>query len=68
MIGVMLLALVATFTESLKTVVTSEFASTKADLFATSTQGPIPDGAVDVIEGVDGVAFTRLDRLRHRRV
>ncbi|MFV0286565.1 MAG: ABC transporter permease [Demequina sp.] len=58
MIGVMLLALVATFTESLKTVVTSEFASTKADLFATSTQGPIPDGAVDVIAGVDGVAFT----------
>ncbi|WP_084077311.1 ABC transporter permease [Demequina sp. NBRC 110057] len=58
MIGVMLLALVATFTESLKTVVTSEFSSTKADLFATSTQGPIPDGAIDVIAGVDGVEFT----------
>ena len=58
MIGVMLLALVATFTESLKSVVTEEFASTKADLFASGAQGPVPDGAIDVIESVDGVAFT----------
>lgn len=58
MIGVMLLALVATFTESLKSVVTEEFASTKADLFATGAQGPVPTGAIDVIESVDGVAFT----------
>ncbi|WP_161794526.1 ABC transporter permease [Demequina globuliformis] len=58
MIGVMLLALVATFTESLKTVVTEEFSSTRADAFATSTQGAMPYGAIDVIESVDGVALT----------
>ncbi|WP_061960997.1 ABC transporter permease [Demequina flava] len=58
MIGVMLLALVATFTESLKTVVTEEFASTQADVFATSSQGAMPPGAIDAIEGVDGVELT----------
>ncbi|MFN3865655.1 MAG: ABC transporter permease [Demequina sp.] len=57
MIGVMLLALVATFTESLKTVVTAQFQQTEADFFAFSTQGALPAGAIDVIEGVDGVEF-----------
>lgn len=58
MIGVMLLALVATFTESLKTVVTAQFAQTEADFFVFSTQGAVPPGAIDVIEGVDGVDFS----------
>lgn len=58
MIGVMLLALVATFTESLKTVVTEEFASTRADIFVSGTQGPVPQGAIDTIESVDGVELT----------
>ncbi|WP_062131407.1 ABC transporter permease [Demequina aestuarii] len=55
MIGVMLLALVATFTESLKSVVTEQFSQTEADFFVFSTQGAIPPGAVDVLAGVDGV-------------
>ncbi len=55
MIGVMLLALVATFTESLKTVVTAQLGQAKADFFAISAQGPIPPGALEVIQGVDGV-------------
>ncbi|MFW2512923.1 ABC transporter permease [Demequina sp. SO4-13] len=55
MIGVMLLALVATFTESLKSVVTEQFAQTQADFFVFSTQGAIPPGALDVLTEVDGV-------------
>jgi putative ABC transport system permease protein len=57
MIGVMLLALVATFTESLKAVATEQFSQTKADFFVLGTAGAIPPGAIDVIEGVDGVDF-----------
>lgn len=57
MIGVMLLALVATFTESLKAVVTSQFSQIEAEFFAFGTQGTIPEGAIDVIAGVDGVDF-----------
>jgi len=60
MIGVMLLAMVATFTESLKTVVTAQFDSTSADYFAVDTAGTgIPVGAIEIItntEGVDQVA------------
>lgn len=56
MIGVMLLALVATFTESLKTVVTAQFDSTAADYFALDVAGTgIPAGAIDLIAGTDGV-------------
>lgn len=56
MIGVMLLALVATFTESLKTVVTAQFDATSADYFALDTAGTgIPPGAIDLISGTDGV-------------
>ncbi|MDE0572406.1 FtsX-like permease family protein [Demequina sp. B12] len=55
MIGVMLLALVATFTESLKTVVTAEFATTKADFFVSGAQGAVPAGAIDIVESLDGV-------------
>lgn len=55
MIGVMLLALVATFTESLKTVVTAEFQQTQADFFVVSAQGAIPPGALDIIGDTDGV-------------
>jgi putative ABC transport system permease protein len=55
MIGVMLLALVATFTESLKDTFTSQFATNKAELFVLGQAGPIPQGAIDVIEGTDGV-------------
>lgn len=55
MIGVMLLALVATFTESLKSVVTAQFQQTSADFFAVSGTGPMPERALSIIEGVDGV-------------
>ncbi|WP_062380677.1 ABC transporter permease [Demequina pelophila] len=57
MIGVMLLALVATFTESLKTVVSDQFAGNNADFFVLDPSGPIPEGALEIIEGEDGVAF-----------
>jgi len=60
MIGVMLLAMVATFTESLKTVVTAQLDTTSADFFALDTAGTgLPDGAIELItntEGVDTVA------------
>src|SRR5660397_143133 len=49
MIGVMLLALVATFTESLTDTFTSQFATNQAELLVPSTTGPIPQGALDVI-------------------
>ena len=55
MIGVMLLALVATFTESLKDTFTSQFATNQAELFVLAQMGPIPQGAIDVIEDTDGV-------------
>lgn len=55
MIGVMLLALVATFTQSLKSVVTEQFQQTKADFFVLSGQGTVPPGALELIEDVDGV-------------
>ncbi|WP_062518776.1 ABC transporter permease [Demequina silvatica] len=57
MIGVMLLALVSTFTESLKSVVTDQFASSDADFFVLSTQGAIPAGAIETLESEDGVDF-----------
>lgn len=56
MIGVMLLALVATFTASFKDTFTSQFKTTTADLFVIPMNGPIPQGALDVIAGTDGVA------------
>lgn len=60
MIGVMLLALVATFTESLKSVVTAQFSQTEADFFVLSN-GTVPQGAVDVLAEQDGVeAISRL--------
>lgn len=56
MIGVMLLAMVATFTESLKTVVTAQLDTTSADYFAVDTSGMgIASGAIDLITGTDGV-------------
>ncbi|WP_062516956.1 ABC transporter permease [Demequina gelatinilytica] len=57
MIGVMLLALVSTFTESLKSVVTDQFATSEADFFVLSTQGAIPPGAIDLLGSEDGVDF-----------
>jgi len=55
MIGVMLLALVATFTSSLKDTFTSQFKTTTADLFVLAQTAPVSQGAIDVIAGVDGV-------------
>jgi len=55
MIGVMLLALVATFTASLKDTFTSQFTTTTADLFVLAEGGPVPQGALDILVGVDGV-------------
>ncbi|WP_296665286.1 ABC transporter permease, partial [Demequina sp.] len=57
MIGVMLLALVATFTESLKAVVTEQFKGNNADFFVISPQGAIPEGAIEILRDQDGVAF-----------
>ena len=56
MIGVMLLALVATFTASFKDTFTSQFKTTTADLFILAQNGPIPQAALDVIASTDGVA------------
>lgn len=58
MIGVMLLALVATFTESVKDTFTSQFATNKAELFVLAQTGLIPQGAIDVISDTDGVRDT----------
>lgn len=55
MIGVMLLALVATFTESLKDTFTSQFKGNEAELLVMATAAPVPQGAMDVIASVDGV-------------
>ena len=55
MIGVMLLALVATFTESLKDTFTSQFQGNEAELLVLTTASPVPQGAMDVISQVDGV-------------
>lgn len=56
MIGVMLLTMVATFTESLKTVVAQQLETTSADYFAVDTSGlGIPSGAIDLIAGTDGI-------------
>jgi len=61
MIGVMLLALTATFTESLKAVITGQFQQITAQLIVASSQGDVPQGAMDIIAGVDGVkSVTRL--------
>ncbi|WP_062200697.1 ABC transporter permease [Demequina salsinemoris] len=57
MIGVMLLALVSTFTESLKSVVTSQFTQIEAQFFVLSTQGEIPEGAITLLADQDGVDF-----------
>jgi putative ABC transport system permease protein len=55
MIGVMLLALVATFTESLKSTFTDQFETNEAELFLLAMQSPIPQGAIDVIADTEGV-------------
>lgn len=49
MIGVMLLALTSTFTESLKAVVTSQFSQMHAQFIVFSGQGTIPQDAIDII-------------------
>ncbi len=56
MIGVMLLALVATFTESLKDTFTSQFATNKAELIVVAQGSLIPQGGLDVIADTDGVS------------
>lgn len=50
MIGVMLLALTSTFTESLKSSLTGQFELFHAQLVAFGTQGEIPQGAIDLME------------------
>jgi putative ABC transport system permease protein len=57
MIGVMLLALVATFTESFKSTATAQFEQMTAQLVVASAAGDgvIQPGALDVIADVDGV-------------
>jgi len=57
MIGVMLLALTATFTESLKALVTSEFSQFKAEFFAADTMGALSPNALQLIEDTPGVDF-----------
>jgi len=57
MIGVTLLALAATFTESVKATILDAFTSSEADIYALATAAPIPQGAVDIIAGTEGVAW-----------
>ncbi len=58
MIGVLLLALVATFTESVKSVVAQQLGGTDAALFLVSADGSkISPDAIAAAESVDGVAF-----------
>jgi len=57
MIGVTLLALTATFSASVKDTLLGSFAASEADLYAVPVAGPIPQGAVDVMTGVDGVEW-----------
>nr|WP_276511998.1 ABC transporter permease [Microbacterium thalassium] len=57
MIGVMLLALVATFAESLKTVIDEELGSTNADVFVFSTQDTVPEDAIAAVEDLPEVAL-----------
>jgi putative ABC transport system permease protein len=57
MIGVMLLALTATFTESLKSLVTSEFSQIKAEFFMVDSQGFVSPDAVKLVEDTPGVDF-----------
>ncbi len=56
MIGVMLLSLTATFAESMRDLVKEQVAgNTTADLMVLGTQGPVPEGAVAVLDGLDGI-------------
>lgn len=57
MIGVMLLALVATFAQSLKTVIDDQLGSTEADVFVLSTQGTLPEEAIDAVNDMREVAL-----------
>lgn len=59
MIGVMLLALVATFAASIKDTFTTQLSTSDADLVSSPfSPGPLPQGAVDVISATDGVDKT----------
>ncbi|MGC4176030.1 ABC transporter permease [Demequina sp.] len=67
MIGVMLLALTSTFTESLKATLTSQFQQMHAQIIVVGTQGAIPQGAIDIIEAnsdVDAVTILGVDPVR----
>jgi len=57
MIGVTLLAVVATFTASFKATITDAFGSSDADLYALATATFIPQGAVDIIADTEGVEW-----------
>ncbi len=57
MIGVMLLALVATFTQSLKATFSEQFSTANADFFITPTAGPVPQAALDVVAADADVAY-----------
>ena len=57
MIGVTLLALAATFTASLKATIMDAFETSDADIYALATAAPLPQGAVDIISGTDGVEW-----------
>ena len=57
MIGVTLLAVISTFTASLKSTINDAFGSSDADLYALALSTYIPQGAVDIIDDVDGVEW-----------
>jgi len=54
---VTLLALAATFTASLKATIMDAFETSDADIYALATAAPLPQGAVDIISGTDGVEW-----------
>jgi putative ABC transport system permease protein len=57
MIGVTLLALAATFTQSLKATILDAFETSDADMYAIATATFIPQGAVDIINDTEGVEW-----------
>jgi len=57
MIGVTLLAIISTFTASLKSTINDAFGSSEADMYAIALSTFIPQGAVDIISETEGVEW-----------
>lgn len=68
MIGVMLLALISTFTQSIKGFVAETFNQSAADLYIFDGMGMVAPGAVEIIETVDGIDYLTRMGLSSARV